>query len=118
MEKKRRRREQQIAKAERALPQARRYHEAKLKKIEDDRVALDRLAKGRRLEGYATLFGTEEPGPSVSHAGRMSSSQCCPVRFITLWQKTRLRAGVGARIKLRRQLPSSSGVDSQQEVGS
>ena len=70
MEKKRRRREQQIAKAETALPQARRYHEAKLKKIEDDRVALDRLAKGRRLEGYATLFGTEDSGSSQGQASR------------------------------------------------
>jgi colicin import membrane protein len=39
------RREQAIAKAERALEQAKREHEVKVQKIEKDRAALDRLSQ-------------------------------------------------------------------------
>jgi colicin import membrane protein len=44
-EKKRKRQEQEIAKTERALEKASKYHEAKLEKIENDRAALDRRAQ-------------------------------------------------------------------------
>jgi colicin import membrane protein len=44
-EKERKWREQAIAKAERALEQAKREHEAKAKKIENDRAALDRRSQ-------------------------------------------------------------------------